>query len=54
MTIYKVELEGDEMYIEADTKEAAKARLKTFTGEIPDSLLTWTENVELPEDEEKL
>jgi hypothetical protein len=52
MPIFKVEAQGDTIYIEADTKLEAENDLVDFAGDIPPELLTWTENVELPEGEE--
>jgi len=52
--IFKVEAEGDTMYINADNLDQAKYRLLKMVGPIPESLLTWTEVSELPKGEEFL
>lgn len=52
--IFRFEVEGDTIYIQAPDKDAARKRLFIFTGEIPDSLLTWSEVDSLPEGEEFL
>lgn len=49
--IFKVEAEGDTVYIQAPDKSSARERLFKFTGEIPDSWLTWSEVDSLPEGE---
>lgn len=54
MKIWKVEAEGDTLYIEADNFQAANDRLEKFMGIIPESLLKWAEVKELPEGEELL
>lgn len=54
MAIFKVEAEGDTIYIEAGDKEEAQAKLTAVFGSIPESLLTWTEGAELPEGEEAI
>ena len=52
--IFKVEAEGDTMYINADNLDQAKYRLLKMVGPIPESMLTWTEASELPKGEEFL
>jgi len=54
MSIYKVTAEGDNLYIEAETLEAAKAKFTHEMGDVPESLLTWTQVDALPDDEEFL
>jgi hypothetical protein len=54
MPIFKVEAEGDTVYIKAKNLRAAQDRFTSFMGEIPSGLLTWTEVPELPEGEEFL
>lgn len=49
--IFKVEAEGDTMYINSDDLTQAKARLLKMVGPIPVHYLTWTEVTELPEGE---
>ncbi len=53
-TIYKVEAEGDVVYIEAVDKKAAEARLIEVMGPIPKSLLKWGTVSKLPKGEELL
>lgn len=52
--IFQVEAQGDTMYIEAASQDAAQARLFDFTGPIPTRLLKWTVIGALPEGEELL
>lgn len=52
--IYKIEAQGDVVYIERDTEEEALARLDEFTGGIPRKLLKITVVDKLPHDEELL
>ena len=52
--IFKVEAEGDTMYIKRETLAEAKARLAEICGDIPPSLLKWTEVPKLPKGEEFL
>lgn len=54
MAIFKVAAEGDTIYIDAVTKLDAEKKLVDFIGDIPHELLTWTDNVELPEGEEAI
>ena len=54
MSIFKVEAEGDTLYIEADSQEAAKQRFTDFMGDVPESLLTWSAVEALPDGEELL
>jgi len=54
MSIYKVEAQGDVVYIEAGTLESAKGQFFEKIGHVPASMLTFTEVDELPEDEEFL
>jgi hypothetical protein len=54
MKIFKVEAEGDTMYIQAPDKDSARVRLFKFTGEMPENLLTWSEVDALPKGEEFL
>lgn len=53
-TIFKVEAQGDTLYIEAFNKADALIKLEESIGEIPDELLTWTEVKKLPKGEEFL
>ncbi len=53
-TIFKVEAEGDTVYIEAVDKDEAKARLTEIMGPIPASLLKWSTVAKLPKGEELL
>lgn len=50
--IFKVEAEGDTLYIQAPTKEDAHLQLTEKIGNIPEELLTWSEIKGLPKDEE--
>lgn len=52
--IFKVEAEGDTVYIEAVDKETAKARLTEIMGPIPASMLRWSSVDKLPKGEEFL
>ena len=52
--IFKVEAEGDTVYIEAVDKETALARLTEVMGPIPKSLLKWSSVSKLPKGEEFL
>jgi hypothetical protein len=53
--IYKVEAEGDTLYIVATDKHQAEARLaEVMGGSIPSNLLTWTIIDELPDGKEAL
>lgn len=54
MKIFKVEAQGDTMYMKAEDQQAAERYLFKTVGEIPRSLLTWTEVDKVPEDEELL
>ncbi len=54
LKIYKVEAEGDTLYIQAVDQAIAKATLTAKIGKMPDSILTWSEVKELPEGEEFL
>ena len=55
MKIFKCEAQGDTMYFNAETMDAARIRLIDVIGEqIPEELLTWTEVSEVPDGEEAL
>jgi hypothetical protein len=54
MKIFKVEAQGDILYIQAPTKEDAHIQLSEKIGYIPESLLTWSEVKKLPKNEEFL
>lgn len=54
MKIYKIEAQGDTMYVKAIDESAALKRLSEFAGDIPRSLLTITVVSKLPEGEEFL
>jgi len=54
MQIWKVEAEGDTLYIEAEDFQAANDRFEKFMGIMPQSLLAWTQVEKLPEGEEFL
>lgn len=52
--IFKIEAQGDTVYIQAADKDAAYDRLTEVMGGIPRSMLKFTEVPELPEGEELL
>jgi len=52
--IYKIEAEGDTIYVEADNRQQALERLTEFCGPIPEQLLTITTVKKLPKGEELL
>lgn len=54
MAIFKIEAEGDTVYVDAESRYAAREYLFQKTGEIPDDLLTFTEVDAIPEGEELL
>jgi|HubBroStandDraft_2_1064218.scaffolds.fasta_scaffold197130_3 hypothetical protein len=54
MKIFKVEAQGDTLYIRANHQSDALRQLEEFSGPIPSSLLTWTEIPKLPKGEELL
>lgn len=52
--IFKVEAEGDVVYIQAMSESQARLRLDEVMGYIPESLLKFTEVKKLPKGEEFL
>jgi hypothetical protein len=54
MKIFKIEAQGDVVYVQAADKAAANARLTEMMGTIPLWLLTFTEVDALPKGEEFL
>jgi hypothetical protein len=52
--IFKVEAQGDALYIRANHQSDALRQLEEFSGPIPSSLLTWTELARLPDGENLL
>ena len=55
MKIFKVEAQGDVLYIQAASQENARIHLfEAMMGPIPDSLLQWSEVDVLPDGEEFL
>jgi hypothetical protein len=52
--IFKVEAQGDTLYIQAPTQEDAKIELSEKIGYIPECLLTWSEVKKLPKGEQFL
>lgn len=54
LKIFKVEAQGDVLYIQANHQSDALRQLEESMGPIPSSLLTWSEVVKLPEGEEFL
>lgn len=49
MAIFMCEAQGDVVYLKASSEQAANMLLVQHFGEIPASLLTWTEVEALPE-----
>ena len=54
MKIFKAEAEGDVVYIEAGDLDDAKKQFRAKVGDVPESMLTFTEVSELPQGEEFL
>lgn len=52
--IFKVEAQGDTLYIQAPTKADAHLQLTEKIGPIPERLLKWSEVKSLPKGEEFL
>lgn len=52
--VFKVEAQGDTVYIDAFTRVEAQLILKQYMGDIPESLLTWSGPIPLPDGEEAL
>ena len=52
--IWKVEAEGDYVYVEAETIDQAEAKFERSFGKVPRHLVTWTECDSLPEGEETI
>jgi len=53
--IIKCEAQGDVMYFNANDIDAARVRFIEVCGDqVPEELLTWTEDVSLPDGEEAL
>ncbi|GLS13588.1 hypothetical protein [Hydrogenophaga electricum] len=51
MKIFRCDAEGDTLYIEAETVQEARTQLHEKVGPIPDSLLSWSVVVTLPDGE---
>ena len=51
MKIFKVEAQGDTLYIRANHQSDAFRQLEEFSGPIPSELLTWSEVKKLPKNE---
>ena len=49
--IYKVEAQGDVLYFQAGDLAHAKEAFREMMGEVPESLLTWTQIDKLPDGE---
>lgn len=49
---FKVEAEGDTLYFGASDLDDAKAQFTALMGDVPESLLTWSEEDALPDGEE--
>ena len=45
---FKVEAQGDELYVCATSLKEAQKRLRVTIGDIPEELLTWSEVKEMP------
>lgn len=54
MAIYKIEAEGDVVYVDEPNETSARVYLERMMGKIPSSLLKFSVVNELPEDEEFL
>ena len=54
MAFFKIEAQGDTVYVEAPTEQGAIERLTAVMGKIPRSMLTITPVKKLPENEECL
>lgn len=54
MAYFKIEAQGDTVYVEAPTEQGAIDRLTAMMGSIPRSLLTITAVAKLPKGEEPL
>ncbi len=52
--IFKVDAQGDTLYINAEDQADASKQLAEKIGNIPASMLSWSEVAELPENEEFL
>lgn len=52
--VFRVDAQGDTLYIEAASQKEARAILVRYLGEISASLLTWSGPMPLPEGEEAL
>jgi hypothetical protein len=52
--IYKVECDGDSLYILAESQESARQRLHAICGRVPEYLVKWTIVTALPKGEEFL
>lgn len=50
--IFKVEAQGDTLYLYANNERIAKERLFSIMGPIPENLLTFTQVDAAPDDEE--
>ena len=54
MLTWKVEAEGDTVYVQAENIEQAKARFEKSFGGIPEDLVKWTQIDALPKGEEAI
>ena len=54
MKIFKVDAQGDTLYIRANHQSDALRQLEEFCGPVSSSLLTWSEVKKLPKGEELL
>jgi len=52
--VWKVEAEGDTIYVEAETLDAAEQKFKKAFGVIPSKLVKWTLIDKLPDGEEAI
>jgi len=52
--VFRVEAQGDTLYIKADTIAEAQLVLRRHIGDIPESLLSWSGPMPLPDGEESL
>jgi hypothetical protein len=54
LKIFKVEAQGDVLYIQAEHQADALCKLEEAMGPIPSHLVTWSEVAKLPANEEFL
>jgi hypothetical protein len=52
--IWKVEAEGDTVYVEADDIDEAEKKFQKYFGKIPKRMMKWTVVDKIPEGEETI